>query len=44
MTGGTSLVPAVHQQFAKRFGENKLRGGDELVSVALGLALRATIA
>jgi hypothetical chaperone protein len=43
MTGGTSLVPAVHQLFAKRFGENKLRGGDELVSVALGLALRATI-
>lgn len=44
MTGGTSLVPAVHQLFAKRFGEKKLRGGNELVSVALGLALRATLA
>jgi len=41
MTGGTSLVPAVRTMFAKRFGEQKLRGGDELVSVALGLALVA---
>jgi hypothetical chaperone protein len=41
MTGGTSLVPAVRQAFAARFGESKLRGGEELVSVALGLALRA---
>lgn len=41
MTGGTSLVPAVRRAFAKRFGEEKLRSGDELVSVALGLALRA---
>lgn len=43
MTGGTSLVPAVHRAFADRFGEAKLRGGNELVSVALGLALRATL-
>lgn len=42
MTGGTSLVPAVRQLFAKRFGEQKLRSGNELVSVALGLALRAS--
>lgn len=41
MTGGTSLVPAVRAMFGKRFGEQKLRGGDELVSVALGLALIA---
>ena len=41
MTGGTSLVPAVRAMFAKRFGEAKLRGGDELVSVAYGLALLA---
>jgi hypothetical chaperone protein len=38
MTGGTSLVPAVRGLFAKRFGERKLRGGNELISVALGLA------
>jgi len=41
MTGGTSLVPAVRAMFAARFGDHKLRGGEELVSVALGLALRA---
>lgn len=41
MTGGTSLVPAVRRVFAERFGEERLRGGDELVSVAVGLALRA---
>lgn len=41
MTGGTSLVPAVRRAFAERFGEERLRGGEELVSVALGLALRA---
>jgi hypothetical chaperone protein len=41
MTGGTSLVPAVREVFAARFGASKLRGGEELVSVALGLALRA---
>jgi len=38
MTGGTSLVPAVRALFARRFGAHKLRGGDELVSVARGLA------
>lgn len=42
MTGGTSLVPAVREAFAARFGAAKLRGGEELVSVALGLALRAS--
>jgi hypothetical chaperone protein len=41
MTGGTSLVPAVRELFATRFGESKLRGGDELVSVAMGLALQS---
>ena len=41
MTGGTALVPAVRKVFADRFGEEKLRGGDELTSVASGLALRA---
>ena len=40
-TGGSSLVPAVRSVFSRRFGEAKLRAGDELTSVALGLALRA---
>jgi hypothetical chaperone protein len=41
MTGGTALVPAVRAAFARRFGADKLEGGEELVSVAQGLALRA---
>ncbi len=41
LTGGSSLVPAVRALFAARFGDERVRGGDELVSVASGLALRA---
>ena len=41
LTGGSSLVPAVRRIFAERFGEEKLRSGGELTSVASGLALRA---
>ena len=41
LTGGSSFVPAVRQIFAERFGENRLRGGEELTTVAKGLALRA---
>ena len=41
MTGGSSLVPVVRREFARRFGEAKLEGGGELTSVASGLALRA---
>ena len=41
LTGGTALVPAVRRVFAERFGAGHLRGGDELTSVASGLALRA---
>lgn len=41
MTGGTSLVPAVRRLFASRFGEDKLRGGDEMTTVGRGLALAA---
>lgn len=37
LTGGTSLVPAVRQLFANRFGADKLHAGDELISVAKGL-------
>ena len=39
MTGGTALVPAVRQVFARKFGADKLVGGDEFSSVAQGLAL-----
>ena len=41
LTGGSSFVPAVRRIFAERFGEEKLRMGEELTSVANGLALRA---
>jgi hypothetical chaperone protein len=41
VTGGSSLVPAVRQLLAARFGPQKLLGGDELTSVAWGLAARA---
>ena len=39
MTGGSALVPAVRDVFAKKFGAEKLVGGDEFSSVAQGLAL-----
>jgi len=41
LTGGSSLVPAVRRIFADRFGEDKLSGGGEFISVASGLAHRA---
>jgi hypothetical chaperone protein len=41
LTGGSSFVPAVRQIFIDRFGEDKVTGGEELTSVATGLALRA---
>jgi hypothetical chaperone protein len=40
MTGGSSFVPAVRRLFEERFGVARLRSGDELTSVAKGLALR----
>jgi hypothetical chaperone protein len=40
-TGGSALVPAVRRRLAARFGAAKLMGGDELTSVAWGLAARA---
>ena len=39
LTGGTSLVPAVRRIFRQRFGEERIFGGGEFVSVAEGLAL-----
>jgi len=41
LTGGTSFVPAVRRIFASRFGEERIRAGNEFTSVAHGLALRA---
>jgi hypothetical chaperone protein len=41
LTGGSSFVPAVRSIFATRFGENRIRGGNEFTSVARGLALKA---
>ncbi len=41
MTGGTAFVPAVRREFESRFGPQKLTGGDELMSIASGLALHA---
>jgi hypothetical chaperone protein len=39
-TGGSSFVPALRQRLDARF-PGALRGGDEMTSVALGLAERA---
>lgn len=41
LTGGSSFVPYVRRYFSKTFGGEKLRGGEELTTVAKGLALRA---
>ena len=41
LTGGSSFVPAVRRIFIDRFGADKVTGGEELTSVATGLALRA---
>jgi len=41
LTGGSSFVPAVRNIFVERFGIEKITGGEELTSVATGLALRA---
>lgn len=42
MTGGTAFVPVVRREFEARFGAEKLQGGDELMSIASGLALHAS--
>ena len=41
LTGGSAFVPAVRRIFIDRFGRSKITGGEELTSVATGLALRA---
>jgi hypothetical chaperone protein len=39
LTGGSSLIPAVRALFVQRFGEGKIDSGEELTSIAHGLAL-----
>ncbi|TYC86871.1 Hsp70 family protein [Novosphingobium sp. BW1] len=39
LTGGSSLIPAVRRLFVQRFGEARLASGDELTSIAHGLAM-----
>jgi hypothetical chaperone protein len=41
LTGGSSFVPAVRRIFSRRFGHDRLQGGNEFTSVAQGLALCA---
>ena len=41
LTGGTSFVPVVRRIFSARFGEDRIRSGNEFTAVAHGLALRA---
>jgi hypothetical chaperone protein len=41
LTGGSSFVPSVRRIFTGRFGQDRIRGGNEFTSVAQGLALRA---
>jgi hypothetical chaperone protein len=42
LTGGSSFVPAVKRIFATRFGERRIRTGNQFTSVAWGLALRGS--
>jgi hypothetical chaperone protein len=39
MTGGASFTPALRALFAKKFGADKIDAGDELLSIASGLAV-----
>lgn len=41
LTGGSSLIPAVRSLFEQRFGENRIAQGEELTSIAHGLAMLA---
>lgn len=39
LTGGSSLIPAIRKLFERRFGQDRIATGDELTSIAHGLAL-----
>ena len=41
LTGGSSFVPAVREIFDQRFDPKKIETGDQLESIAYGLALIA---
>lgn len=43
LTGGTSLIPSLRAEFSQRFGEARIRDGNEFTSVADGLALSAPL-
>lgn len=43
LTGGTSLIRSLRAEFTNRFGEDKIRDGNEFTSVADGLALSAPL-
>lgn len=42
LTGGSSLIPAVRRLFETRFGGGRIASGNELTSIAHGLALMGT--
>jgi hypothetical chaperone protein len=39
LTGGTSLIPRIRRMFEDRFGADRIASGNELTSIAHGLAL-----
>ncbi|MPT24384.1 MAG: hypothetical protein E2577_16220 [Starkeya sp.] len=39
LTGGSSLIPAVRRLFTERFDADRIDSGEELTSIAHGLAL-----
>jgi hypothetical chaperone protein len=39
LTGGTSFVPALRRRFERRFCAERIETGDQLLSIAYGLAL-----
>jgi hypothetical chaperone protein len=39
LTGGSSLIPRIRSLFASRFGPERIASGNELTSIAHGLAL-----
>jgi hypothetical chaperone protein len=41
LTGGSSFVPVVRRVFEQRVGADRIRTGNEFISVAAGLALKA---
>jgi hypothetical chaperone protein len=43
LTGGTSLIPSLREQFIRRFGRERIREGHEFTSVADGLGLSAPL-